>query len=116
MTRILRVEHPEGYGLWYDRSGAFTAHMPTNTPECQAGALPMDWNETFHENGNWYSAVIDLDMLFSWFSEHDLKELLKLGYKVYEFEVEEYRIESGHPIFKREEYVGREMTTDEIGL
>ena len=114
MKTLLRVEHPEGIGLWYNSTGQF--HGMIHGLEMGASGLDMDFDEHFVSGGNWFSGVKDVEMLRMWFPGDDLQLLFKHGYNLYEFEVVDYKIANGHPVFLREGLTGKPVTLEEIGF
>lgn len=102
--KVYRVEDPkEGHGLWRDFNGDFNPVFNKLTKgKCKD--MPMEDSDFYRENGKmWFSATDTPEKLTAWFSALDVVELEKLGYNVYEFEVEEWRpVNEYEVVFTRE--------------
>jgi len=105
MTTLFRVENPlTNLGLWYAGTGEFTEFIKT-IDNAQCRDLPMDYDPTMKDGGNWISACDNLDDMQNWFSPSDLHQLQQVGYGLYTFEVPNYRQANGHAIFLRESVI-----------
>jgi len=102
--KVYRVEDPkEGHGLWRDFDGSFNPVFNKLTKgKCKD--MPMEDSDFYREDGKmWFSATDTPEKLTAWFSALDVVELEKLGYNVYEFEVEEWRsVNEYEVVFTRE--------------
>ena len=102
--KVYRVEDPkEGHGLWRDFNGDFNPVFNKLTKgKCKD--MPMEDSDFYREDGKmWFSATDTPEKLTAWFSALDVVELEKLGYNVYEFEVEEWRpVNEYEVVFTRE--------------
>ena len=77
----------------------------------------MEDSDFYRADGfQWFSATDTPEKLKTWFSALDVIEMERMGYKVYEFEISEYRVVSEYEIvFTRECVVSqREIPADEI--
>lgn len=105
MATLFRVENPiTEVGLWYRSDGEFTEFIKT-LDEAQCRDLPMDFDPTMKDGGNWISACDNIPDMKNWFSTSDLHQLQQIGYGLYRFEVPTYRMANGHAIFLRESVV-----------
>lgn len=102
--KVYRVEDPkEGHGLWRDFNGDFNPVFNKLTKgKCKD--IPMEDSDFYRKDGKmWFSATDTPEKLTAWFSALDVVELEKLGYNVYEFEVEEWRpVNEYEVVFTRE--------------
>lgn len=100
---IYRIENPvTNHGMWYREDGTYDPFIKTLT-EGISSHLPMEYCERYGKNGRrWYSGCKDLEQLKTWFSNKDVEELLEGGYRLYEFECEEYTVEDNQVLFTRE--------------
>jgi nicotinic acid phosphoribosyltransferase len=102
--KLYRVENQrEQHGLWRD----FDGHLSPIFDKLTDGAvkdLPMGDSPLYRAGGNkWFSACETPEMLTHWFSDGDIKELVKLGYGVYEFTATNYKLVSNfETIFTRD--------------
>ena len=61
--------------------------------------MPMEDSDFYRYNGKaWFSATDEPEKLKAWFDVADIVEMEKLGYRVYVFEVTEYRVVSPYEI------------------
>lgn len=101
--KIWRIENEETMvGMWYDKNG-----VPTNYIHSIDGIskdLPMDKDvEHYRQQGKeWYSGCSRKEDMFHWFSKDDITALNQDGYKLYEFEADEFIEEEFQTIFTRE--------------
>lgn len=102
--KLYRVENQrEQHGLWRD----FDGHLSPIFDKLTDGAvkdLPMGDSPLYRAGGNkWFSACETPEMLTHWFSDGDIKELVKLGYGVYEFTATNYKLVSNfETVFTRD--------------
>ena len=99
---IFRIETSEGYGPY--RDGPVPSRMwMTDTSRhwdnqhpCPGDEFPQwnFWNSTPFPEGypkvklEYFCGFKDLDQLFEWFDDREIDNLFKLGFDIYEFEVE----------------------------
>lgn len=69
-------------GLWYQFDGSFTGLIHDKFNFCANRDLKMDFDE---ELVGWLSAVQNLEDLWKWFTQDDIKELQKHGWFIYEY-------------------------------
>lgn len=84
-----RVENQiQKHGLWRNFDGSWNPVFD-QLSEGLSRNLPMEDDNLYREGGKqWFSAAPSKDTLKHWFSLQDVIELAKLGYKIYEFELE----------------------------
>lgn len=104
--------------LWYDPDGNYNPIFDKLT-EGQARNLPMEFDPVFKDLGlAWLSATDKDSDLKLWFSPKDILELQGLGYGLYEFKVNKYRIVHtvvDHAIFTKEDIIDlRPIAVDTI--
>lgn len=87
-----RVENQVGkHGLWRDFDGTLNPVFKHLT-QGKCKDMPMEDSETYREGGKqWFASAPSKETLKHWFSEQDVVELLTLGYKVYEFKLQNTR-------------------------
>lgn len=73
-------------GLWYQSDGIFTGLIHDKFNFCANKDLKMDFDE---ELIGWLSAVKNLEDLWKWFTQEDIKELQKHGWFIYEYRAED---------------------------
>lgn len=84
-----RVCSPETeQGLWYNFDGSFSGLIHSDFSFCVNSTLRMDFDP---ELVGWLSAVENLDDLWKWFSQEDVKELQKRGWFIHEYSVTAYK-------------------------
>lgn len=102
MSTIFRVENPvTEVGLWYNSRGEKTDYIKT-IDNAQCRYLPMEFDPTMKDGGDWVSGCDNLLDMKNWFSLEDLAQFKARGYGFYRFEVPNYRMANGHAIFLRE--------------
>lgn len=75
-------------GLWYDFSGKFTGLIHNDFKFCQNNSLEMEFDE---ELVGWLSAVKNLEDLWQWVSQEDIKQLQKHGWYIFEYKAKDYK-------------------------
>lgn len=73
-------------GLWYQFDGSFTGLIHDRFNFCANKDLKMDFDE---ELVGWLSAVQNLEDLWKWFTQDDIKELQQHGWFIYEYRAED---------------------------
>lgn len=80
--------------------------------------MPMEDDfATYNFNGKqWFASAPSKETLAHWFSQKDIKELLVLGYGIFEFQASEVRVISPYEsVFTRESIISqRELSPDEL--
>ena len=103
--KLVRIEHlKSGHGMWHtlcEKTGKPLVSFIDN--EVMAN-LPMpDDQAVYGEHGRrWYSAADTWEMMHYWFSDNDIKQLIGLGFGVYELEAEEYKYVGKEVVFTKE--------------
>lgn len=89
MVHGYRVENQiEKHGLWRNFDGTWNPVFD-KLSEGLSRDLPMEDSDVYRQQGKaWFSAAPSKETLKHWFSMNDVLELSKLGYKVYEFELD----------------------------
>lgn len=86
-------------GLWYDFNGNFTGLIHTKYNFCTNNQLPMPFDENIV---GWLSATDNLNDLYHWFTEEDITNLYPFGYRILEYEADDYKFYNNHWIIKQE--------------
>lgn len=84
-----RVENQnQGHGIWRNFDGSWNPVF-SRLSDGQCKNMPMEDSSLYRTDGKrWFSAAPSKDTLKHWFSKQDALELAALGYKAYEFELE----------------------------
>ncbi len=108
--KIYRIENPTTMrGMWYENNGIYNPVI-TKLTEGISKHLPMDYHSRYHaDNKRWYSGCCDKGQMRMWFSPRDVAELIDMGYGLFEFDSEEYKIEENQTIFTREGLSGFQL-------
>lgn len=95
-----RVENPDTVdGLWYNKDGTYTGRIHTEEfSQLRLCELPMPYDE---EILGWVSVTDSLETLKVWFNDEDMAILRPKGFKVTEYESDEYRSVDGHWVMKQ---------------
>lgn len=89
MKKFYRVCNPESQqGLWYNFDGKFTGLIHDKFSFCANSGLAMDFDS---ELVGWLSAVENLEDLWKWFTEEDVKSLQQYGWYIHSYKVENYK-------------------------
>lgn len=116
-VKAYRVENQvEQHGIWRDFDGTINPVFK-HLSQGKCKDMPMEDSDFYRADGfQWFSATDTPEKLKAWFSALDVIEMERMGYKVYEFEISEYRVVSEYEIvFTRECVVSqREIPADEI--
>ena len=102
-----RVEDQvQRHGLWRNFDGTWNPVF-NQLSEGLSRSLPMKDSDLYRQNGKqWFSAAPSKETLKHWFSLSDVIELAELGYKIYEFELENTKqISDFEIIFTRDNIV-----------
>lgn len=94
-----RVENKdEKHGLWRNFDGTWNPVFD-NLSDGLSRNLPMIDSELYRQDGKqWFSAAPSKETLKHWFSLKDVLELYTMGYKVYEFQLENTKVISDFEI------------------
>ena len=101
--KIYRIENEETmHGMWYRLDGTYDPFIKRLT-EGKSKDLPMEFHEKYSKDGfKWFSGCDNKEHMRQWFSELDALELFKNGYKLYEFESQQFIKEENQVLFTRE--------------
>lgn len=91
-VKVYRVEDQVGrHGLWRDFDGTVNPLFGKLTiGKCKD--MPMEDSDFYRQDGKqWFAATDAPEKLLAWFDVLDIVESEKIGYFVYEFEVENIR-------------------------
>lgn len=101
--KIYRIENEETYhGMWYQLDGTYNPFI-FNLTEGKSRNLPMGYHERYSKGGlKWFSGCGDKETMQHWFSNKDAVELFQCGYRLYEFESEQFVVEENQILFTRE--------------
>lgn len=117
MTYGYRVENQtRKHGLWRTFEGTWNPVFD-QLSEGLSRNLPMEDNDLYRSGGKqWFAAAPTKETLKHWFSEKDVIELSKLGYKVYKFELSNTkRVSDFEIIFTRDNIINqKEISYKEI--
>lgn len=97
--KAYRIEDPiAGHGLWRDFDGSLNPVFGKLTVgKCRN--MPMEDSDFYRDGGKqWFSATDEPWKMRAWFDVEDVLELEKLGYLLYEFEIESCRAVSEYEI------------------
>ena len=97
--KVYRVEDPVlQHGLWRDFDGTVNPVFSKLTVgKCKD--MPMEDSDFYRQDGKqWFSATDEPSKLTAWFGVLDIVEMEKLGYGVYEFDVDSYRVVSPYEV------------------
>ena len=109
MVRGYRVEDQIGeHGLWRNFDGSWNPVFD-QLSEGLSRSLPMEDSDLYRQdNKKWFSAAPSKETLKHWFSLNDVLELSKLGYRIYEFELQNTKTVSEFEIiFTRDNIVSQ---------
>lgn len=104
-----RVEDQVGkHGLWRNFDGTWNPVFD-QLSESLSRSLPMEDSDLYRQdNKKWFSAAPSKETLKHWFSLNDVLELSKLGYRIYEFELQNTKTVSDFEIiFTRDNIVSQ---------
>lgn len=112
-----RVENQvRKHGLWRTFDGSWNPVFD-RLSEGLSRSLPMEDNNLYRRDGKqWFAAAPSKETLKHWFSLNDVLELYELGYRVYEFEINDTEsISEFEIIFTRDNIVmQKEISYKEI--
>lgn len=101
MIKVFRIENPlSKHGMWYRADGTFDPFILKLT-EGRSKHLPMEFDERYRKDGNWFSAGASRKQMNQWFSPLDAFELTQNGYSLFEFTVDKYKVEEHQVLFLR---------------
>jgi hypothetical protein len=84
--------------MWYDFSGEFTGLMHDKFTFCLNTELPIPFDPDIV---GWLSTTENLIDLYKWFTEDDIKELQKFGYRICVYEAVDYKPHDSHWVIKQ---------------
>lgn len=87
---IFRIEKPEDRnGMWYNKHGIFMKTIDILCPSGIAKDFPMPLNLELHRKDGeiWNSGGKSIENMNEWFTPMDAINLMKNGYKLFQFEV-----------------------------
>lgn len=89
--KVYRIEDPNSQdGMWYNSKGKPKKIIDKLCPNGKAKDLPMPYNELHKkDNKSWSSGGKSIEQMQHWFTNQDALQLVKNGYKLYEFIVPE---------------------------
>lgn len=102
---IFRIEVPESkHGMWYNEHGEFQKTIDVLCPNGIAKDFPMPLNLLLHRKDGkvWNSAGDSVEQMNLWFTSEDAKNLMNNGFKLFEFEVNEFQKLENEILFTRE--------------
>ena len=112
-----RVEDQvQKHGLWRNFDGTWNPVFE-QLSEGLSRSLPMEDSDLYRQDGKqWFSAAPSKETLKHWFSLQDVIELAELGYKVYEFQLNNTKqISNFEIIFTRDNIINqKEINYKEI--
>lgn len=114
--KIYRIENEEtNYGMWYRIDGTYDPFILTLT-DGKSKDIPMDYHKRYSKDGlKWFSGCSNVEDMNRWFSVQDAVELFENGYRLYEFEVNQYVVEEFQVLFTRESITNKkEIPLDTI--
>lgn len=105
---IYRIENQKtNNGMWYKSNGEYAPFI-LNLTEGISKHLPMGFNPEHKEGGmDWCSAGISKEQMNLWFSARDALELYQSGYRLFEFEVENFKKKDFEVLFTRDSIIGQ---------
>ncbi|PLS19205.1 hypothetical protein CVD28_02000 [Bacillus sp. M6-12] len=108
MMKIYRIENENTMnGMWYDINGNYNPFI-VNLSEGKSKHLPMDFDDRYSNGGlKWFSGCHSKELMRHWFSDLDAFELHENGYKLFEFESEQFIVEEHQILFTREGIVSK---------
>jgi len=115
--KIFRIEVPNGKnGMWYNEHGELEKTIHILCPNAIAKDFPMDYNPIHRKDGKvWQSAAKNVENMNQWFSREDAESLVSHGFKLIEFEVNEWNELDMEILFTREGVVSqREIPIDDV--
>lgn len=101
--KIYRIENPDTmHGMWYRLDGSYDPFINRLT-EGISKDLPMDFDERYHAGGQkWFSGCPTIELMNHWFTPLDALELQQNGYRLFQFESKQFKVEEFQTIFTRE--------------
>ena len=117
IIKIYRIENKVSmHGMWYDNNGNYKPIIFDLCPNSIAKDFPMDFCLDHKKDGKtWYSSGKSKENMQHWFSKEDAKNLIKNGFKLYEFEVIEWYEKEYEMLFTREGIIlQKEIDIEEI--
>lgn len=106
--KIYRIENETtNHGMWYRLDGTYDPFIKTLT-EGISKDLPMGYNERYSKDSlKWFSGCGNIEDMKHWFSALDALELNQNGYKLFEFEAEQFSIAEHEVMFTREGVISK---------
>lgn len=103
--KIYRIEHPvDRDGMWYNKDGIFRKTIHILCPDGIAKDFPMPENMELHRKDGriWNSAGKSIENMNQWFTPSDAVNLMRHGFKLFEFEVSIFQELEMETLFCRE--------------
>ncbi len=101
--KVYRIQHPStDFGMWNTLSeeGRPLVEYTTNRAVAE---LPMPDSDAYRKDGRaWYSGTDSVDILHMWFPPDQMRELIDLGFEVFELEAGEVQHLPNEVIFTKE--------------
>lgn len=104
MKTIIRIEHEDGNGMFRKKIerfavGDYTDNILLNNlwerhDACNKGGMPVPYNDgidLWKNRKEWFLGFKSMEQFNQWCLPEEVKELLKLGFKVLMIDVEEYQ-------------------------
>lgn len=104
MKTIIRIEHQDGNGMFRSKSRRFSLGDDTDNILLQnlwarhnaynKGGMPVPCNDgidLFKDRKEWFLGFKSMEQFSQWCMPEEVKELLKLDFKVLMIDVEEYQ-------------------------
>jgi hypothetical protein len=108
-VKIYRIENEvTNHGMWYRIDGTLDPFIHKLT-DGKSKNLPMEFHERYSKGGRkWFSGCGSKEMMQHWFSNLDAFELLQNGYRLFEFESNQFIDEGNQVLFTREGIVKKQ--------
>lgn len=107
--KIYRIENEETmHGMWYRLDGTLDPFIKRLT-DGKSKNLPMEFHERYSEGGmKWFSGCDSKETMKHWFSDLDAFELFRNGYKLFQFESNQFIKEEFQTLFTREGIISKQ--------
>lgn len=119
--KIIRVEHEDGWGMFIAKTSRFalawTDHKKLkplwerHNTENPNGGFPIPQTEglKISKNGKeWFCSFKNIEQFKQWVKDEEVKELLKLGFKVIQLEVNEWQEGEQQILYTKESIINVE--------
>jgi hypothetical protein len=107
MRTIYRIENPnDNNGMWYSGEAKPRKRIHILCPDGIAKDFPMPINPLHRKDDKiWQSAGKSIENMNQWFTSSDALNLLKHGFKLYEFKVEVFQELEMEILFCRDDII-----------